>query len=129
VSTPPVSGGTKDEPYTVEQAIDIQDASDAWVEGYIVGYITGSDAVSRVEADFDNYNLAIASTAGETDIANMIFVQLKDDARTQLGLGATTAAGSSTLDKKVKLNGSLENYYGKPGLKGVSTVDQFEILE
>jgi len=129
VSTPPVTGGTKDEPYTVEQAIDIQDASDAWVEGFVVGYITGSDAVSRVEADFANYNLAIASTAGETDITKMIYVQLKDDARTQLGLEATTTAGASILDKKVKLNGALENYYGKPGLKGVSTVDQFEIIE
>lgn len=129
----PVVKGSKDTPYTVEEARDKQDESTAWVEGYIIGYIVydagGNHTVSSDPSAAVDTNIAIASSASETDASKMLFVQLSgsDSApRTQLGLASTSGA---SVGYHVKLNGQLENYFGdNPGLKGISTADQFEII-
>ncbi len=132
VVVPPVVGGTKDAPYTVEEAIGIQDGSNAWVEGYIVGFIVYGTptTVTKDASQFtSDTNIAIATSPDETDTDKMIYVQLSGTgsaARTQLGLSSTSGA---SLGKHVKLNGSLANYFGAhAGLKGVSTAEQFEII-
>ncbi|WP_439185146.1 DUF6359 domain-containing protein [Carboxylicivirga taeanensis] len=131
-TVPPVEGGTKEDPYTVEEAIGIQDNSKAWVQGYIVGFVvSGTPATVTKEAleITSDSNIAIATSAGETDTEKMIYVQLSGTgsaARTQLGLSSTAGA---SLGKLVKLNGNLTNYFDThAGLKGVSTAEQFEII-
>lgn len=130
--TPPAEGGTKEDPYTVEEAIGIQDGSTAWVEGYIVGFIVYGDPVT-VTNDPTQFasdtNIAIATSADETDTSKMLYVQLSgtdSEARTQLGLSSTSGG---SLGYKVKLNGELKNYFGDhAGLKGISSADEFEII-
>jgi len=127
-----ITGGTKDAPYTVQEAIGIQDGSKAWVQGYVVGFVVYGTpvTVTKDPANFSSdSNIAIAATADETDTNKMIYVQLSGSgsaARTQLGLATN---GESGLGKQLKLNGTLSNYFGDhAGLKGISAIDQFEII-
>jgi len=121
--------GTSEFPYSVETARTIQDGTLAWVQGYIVGFIKSSTNVITSWSDASDTNIAIASTAGQTDIDKMLFVELSgagSSARTALGLASTQG---SSMGKKVKLNGSLEAYYSNSGLKGVNRADEYMIVE
>lgn len=125
--------GSNSNPYTVEKARTIQDESNAWVKGYVIGWIDYNNGDPLVKTEIEgaaNTNLALADNASETDVSKMIFVQLSGDdtgpVRSQLGIGFTNGA---SLGYELKLNGSLENYFGSnPGLKGIKTEDHFEIL-
>lgn len=116
--TPSAAEGTQENPYSVATAIATQDGSAAYVQGYIVGFVTSGPNVTSDPANFSgDTNLAIAASADETDLANMILVQLQNDARTDLGL----SSNPDNLGREVILTGSLSAYFGAPGLRGVTT--------
>ena len=128
-----VAHGTAAEPeepeeaqeYTVAEALAAFTgvAKPAVVKGYIVGSI---DDKSIDDANFSGNavlktNLLIADNADETDIAKCLTVQLPSgDVRNALNL----VDNPSNYKKLVTLTGSLEKYFGVPGLK---TVSKYEI--
>lgn len=95
--------------------------SSAWVKGYIVGTIKDgsqnySDAIFGT-ANVSNTNILLADDASCTDASACIPVQLPAGAiRDALSL----QKNPDNLGKAVSLYGSLEKYFGQPGLKTVS---------
>ena len=111
-------GGTEDNPYNVTQAIANQGAS-KWVEGYIVGYVNGmsaSDAAFGVPTEAQT-EILIAASATETKVENCLPVQLPAGA---IRTGLEIFANPTNLGKSVKLYGSLEAYFGQPGMRNTS---------
>ena len=113
--------------YTVAEAIAAFTgaAKPAIVKGYIVGTINGQvyteGCVFSGTAE-STTNLLLADTPDETDYNNCIPVQLPSGAvRNALNL----VDNPGNYKKQVVLTGSLEKYFGVPGLKSVSayTID------
>ena len=111
--------GTQSDPYNVTAAIANQGKT-AWVQGYIVGWIDGKTLSSGAQLNGTatvNTNLLIADSANETDYNNCLPVQLPQGAvRDALNL----KDNPSNYKSLVKLNGSLEKYFGAAGIKSVS---------
>lgn len=116
--------GTKENPYTVAEAIANQGKKGVWVKAFIVGYATsGTNYNYTAGATASSTNIVIAATANETNNANAMPVQLSSGsaARSNLNL-----KGNPAMHKKeVLLKGNLEAYFRKPGLKGVK---EYQVL-
>lgn len=114
--------GTQTSPYSVDYVINHPDArNDVWVEGYIVGFVNGSDFTKGAtfglpdsSADYNNANLIISSSANGATVYNSIPVRLADR---QLGLKNSPA----NLGKKIKFQGNLGTYLGAFGLSETTT--------
>ena len=124
----PANESSKDNPYSVAQAILRYHAlvvqPDIWVKGYIVGYVDGvslSESTAVLGAGnlaaADNVspaNLLIADAADETDYAGCLVVQLPEgEMRDALNL----RDHPENMGGEVVLCGSLETYFGTYGLK------------
>jgi len=118
--TDPVS-----ESLTVTDVLVKQDGSEATVTGYIVGWFNNKpnpgECVFSTEAPADTTvnqaNVLIAATAGETNPANVVCVQLTAGAvRSLVNLGQNP----SNLGKEVVVKGLLTSYNGLPGVKTTS---------
>ncbi len=129
-----VAHGTAAEPeepeeakeYTVTEALEAFTgvATPAIVKGYIVGTVDGqvyTDGCRFSGTAESNTNLLIADNVDETDPANCMPVQLPSGA-VRNALNLVDNAGN--YKKQVTLTGSLEKYFGVPGLK---TVSKYEI--
>lgn len=129
-----VAHGTADAPeepeeaqeYTVAEALAAFTgvAKPAVVKGYIVGTVNGQvyteGCVFSGTAE-SKTNILIADNADETDYNNCMPVQLPSGAvRNALNL----VENPGNYKKQVTLTGSLEKYFGVPGLK---TVSKYEI--
>ena len=129
-----VAHGTADAPeepeeaqeYTVAEALAAFTgvAKPAVVKGYIVGTVNGQvyteGCVFSGTAE-SKTNILIADNADETDYNNCMPVQLPSGAvRNALNL----VENPGNYKKQVNLTGSLEKYFGVPGLK---TVSKYEI--
>ncbi|MDE5971767.1 MAG: hypothetical protein K2G94_03375, partial [Muribaculaceae bacterium] len=117
--TPP-TGGTEDQPYTVEQLIALgNNGATVWTEGYIIGFVNGSSyAGATLGADSAlASNVIIAASADETDFAKCVPVQLPaGDVRAAINL----QDNPGNLGRKLKLQGTAAAYCGTPGLRAVS---------
>lgn len=115
----PNGNGTQASPYSVAQVIGGSATGTAWVKGYIVGYVADksiSDAVFAAPATIKT-NIIISNVKGSTSIDNSIVVQLPvGNVRNELNL----QDHPENFGKAVSLNGSIENYFGKIGLKSVT---------
>ena len=112
-----VGDGSEAKPYSVEQAIKNQNATDKWVEGYVVGDINTvnyPDLAFEFKAPFaTNTNLLIAAKADETDQSKLISVQLPiGSIRDFINL----VTNPTKLGAKVKFHGDLKKYLGIAGL-------------
>jgi nucleoside phosphorylase len=110
--------GTEEAPYSVEEAIANQGGL-KWVEGYIVGYVNGLsiDAAAFALPTEAQTEILIAKSATETNAANCLPVQLPSGS---VRTGLELFANPSNLGKSVKLYGSLEAYFGQPGMRSTS---------
>lgn len=113
--------GTEASPYNVTAAMQNLGSS-KWVEGYIVGNVDGEGLSITTESKFAapftvQTNILIAASATETNYANCMPVQLPAGA-IRTGLNLNSNAGN--IGKKVKLYGSIENYFSVPGIKSTS---------
>src|SRR5699024_7765959 len=116
--TQPINTVVDEETLSVEELIELDNPDIlVSVEGYIVGYIISGTNVSRTEFK-DDYNFAIADNPNETNIENMVFVQVSAKYRSEFGL----ATNPDILDKKIKVNGSAEKYFSHHGLKSPSSI-------
>jgi len=102
---------------TVGNAIE-SNTGMATVEGYIVGYTTGTKSYTKDPAKFADTNIAIADSPEETDPAKIMPVELKSGSifRALLGLKTTPAH----LGKKVSVTGELKTYFTVSGLKDLT---------
>lgn len=115
--------GSEAKPYTIEEAFAHQGAKDngvqVWIEGYIVGFVDGmnypNNAVFGTEGETQT-NIIIAASADEKDTSKCLPVQLPKGA---IRDGLNVVANPTNLGKAVKLQGTLEPYFGKPGIKFV----------
>ncbi len=122
--TPPVEqgDGTEEKPFSCAQVIAMSPTTDAvWVEGYIVGAIgdkSWNESTSEWAAPFTlKTNILVADSPDERDWTKCVPVQLPSGSVRE-GLNLVDNAGN--LGKQVALNGNVEKYFGKPGIKNTS---------
>ena len=132
----PVSGtgqGTLESPYTADDVITLNNSvtGNYYVEAYIVGQVVGVSMSENSEfaAPFTpsskddgtlntyNTNILVASAADVNDVAKCVPVQLPSGA---LRTGLNLVENPDMLGQKVLLYGSLETYFGAPGIKNPS---------
>ena len=122
--------GTLESPFTADDVIALNGSKTGayYVEAYIVGQIAGKSLTDNAEftAPFSgstnddgsvnayNTNLLIASAAGVTDVAKCVPVQLPSGA---LRTGLNLVENPDMLGQKILIYGSLEKYFGAPGIK------------
>lgn len=113
--------GSDSSPYTVTQAMANQDNSAKTVEGYIVGQPVSTTSV--ITSNFPNdYAFALADNPSATNIEEMIYVQIPSSFRTSFGL----QSNPSLLGEKVKVTGTLTNYFSHAGIKNGTAFEQHQ---
>lgn len=112
--------GTWDNPYTVTQAIAIQDDSIGTVQGYIVGQPISEKTVLTSNFTGDTA-LAIADTPGETDTTKMLYVQIVAAFRSEFGL----KSHPENMGQQITVTGKLTPYFTPhPGLKEITRIEK-----
>ena len=112
LASPPATAAT---PITVSQAIGQQNGASQTVRGYVVGQPTATSTVVR--SGFPNdYALAIADSASQTNTSQMIYVQIPSTYRSAWGL----KTNPSLLGKQIDVTGALSAYFSHPGLTSAS---------
>lgn len=102
-------------PLTVSQAIGQQTGASQTVRGYVVGQPTATSTVVR--SGFPNdYALAIADSAGQTNTSSMLYVQIPSAFRSQWGL----RSNPSLMGKQIDVTGALSAYFSHPGMTSTS---------
>lgn len=125
-TSPEESDGTKQNPYTVKQALSSQDdRSGVWVKSFIVG-TTNNGSVFTPQFSLDNpssTNIVLADNKDETDETAVIPVQLTSGgaARNELNL----SVNPNMYKAEVLLKGDLTKYFGVIGLKNVK---EYELI-
>ena len=119
--------GTKESPYSVVEALAAYvegSPKAAWVTGYIVGSVDGKSITENIvfgASTSTQSNVLISDNPNATTADECIPVQLPSGAvRTALNL----VSNPGNLGKKVKMNGSIEKYFG---VKGFKSVTEYEI--
>ncbi|MBO1513710.1 DUF6359 domain-containing protein [Metabacillus bambusae] len=113
----------EESPLTVAEAISRNTSvENVTVEGYIIGYTTGTTSFD-FEAPFaGNTNIAIADVSSEKDGAKIMPVQLPSSPsyiRENFGL----VTNPSIVGKKVRITAKIETYFSKPGLKSPTSIE------
>ena len=110
--------GTEANPFS---CVDVQKlksslgtAEKYWVAGYIMG---GMKSDGSAIDNTINTNLAIAGTSTESEIANMVSVQLPSGA---IRDALNVKDNASNIGKKVQVYGTIEAYLNHPGVKSVT---------
>ena len=100
------------EPITVAEAI-ANNSGAATIQGYIVGHVVSSTNVNKTAPFTNDFNVALADSPSETDIAKMLNVQITSSFRPSMGL----KINPGNIGKKIQVSGNLETYGSLPGLK------------
>ncbi|MCM1532799.1 MAG: DUF6359 domain-containing protein [Ruminococcus flavefaciens] len=119
----PAGDGTQASPYNVTQVIGGVSGT-AWITGYIVGTITDKDIKTESEfgtANANPANILIALTPDVTDYKQCVPVQLLSGSAVRTAVNLKDHP--ENLGKSIKLEGSLEKYFGVPGLKSVTAYE------
>ncbi len=134
---PTLSPGTESNPYTVEQAIALEEAGETpsgWVTGYIVGAV-GPDVENTITSSNDiewgapttlANTLVIAPADTINDITKCLVISLPQDSK--LREYANLKDNADNLGKQIWLLGKLEKFmdtYGITGNRG--TVSEFKL--
>lgn len=103
-------------PMTVADAI-AKNSGSASVTGYVVGQPVSTASV--VTEGFPNdYALAIADKAGETDTDAMLYVQLPSALRSEWGL----KSNADKIGQQITVTGDLTAYFSHAGMKNTSAI-------
>ena len=109
--------GSPSSPYSVSQAIANQNNSVQTVSGYVVGQPTSATVVAFSNYPSD-YALAISDNASETNLSNMVYVQIPSSFRSEFGL----QSNPSLKGQKITITGTLTSYFSHAGLKDPSVM-------
>ncbi|MGR3764639.1 endonuclease [Rossellomorea sp. NS-SX7] len=100
------------EQLSVSEALDKQDGTNETVTGYVVGQPISETKIMTNDFPSD-YAMGIADSANETDVNNILYVQVPSGFRHTFGL----KSNPSLFGKKLSISGTLTNYFSHPGLK------------
>ena len=117
----PSGDGSEAYPYNVQAVIRINNpGTPAWVTGYIVGLINPNENYAlEFNAPFTiASNVYIADSPSETNMANMLPVQLTYSSVIRDAINLRDNPGN--LGKMVTVCGTLEKYFGQPGIKALT---------
>ena len=102
---------------TVSQAIGSPTGTAAAVRGYVVGQPTATQTV--VTSGFpSDYALALADAVGETDTADMVYVQIPTALRSAYGL----KSNPGLMGDRIDVAGTVDTYFSHAGLKSVTSM-------
>ncbi|MBT2255788.1 endonuclease [Priestia megaterium] len=102
---------------SVAQALENQNNSVQTVKGYVVGQPTGTSTV--ITSNYPNdYALALADSANETNTDKMVYVQIPSNLRSAFGL----QSHSELKGKSLTVKGTLTPYFSHPGIKSVTSI-------
>lgn len=102
---------------SVSQALENQNNSVQAVKGYVVGQPTGTSTV--ITSNYPNdYALALADSANETNTDKMVYVQIPSNLRSTFGLQSR----SELKGKSLTVTGTLTSYFSHPGIKSVTSI-------
>ncbi|WP_374988626.1 endonuclease [Priestia megaterium] len=102
---------------SVAQALENQNNSVQTVKGYVVGQPTGTSTV--ITSNYPNdYALALADSANETNTDKMVYVQISSNLRSTFGL----QSHSELKGKSLTVKGTLTPYFSHPGIKSVTSI-------
>lgn len=117
--------GTKSDPYTVSQAIEMNsNGRFCWVEGKVIGsvalgvsQVTSRDQIifSAIDAETDN-NVVIAASS-DADLSEMMIVNLPAGSKVREYVNLLDNPGA--LGKTLKVQGSLTPWLGMPAITSV----------
>jgi uncharacterized protein YjdB len=114
--TDPNKKGTKRNPYTVAEVLDGTATGTVYVQGYIVGFVTGTSSFSTTPGSNQNSNWALADDDSEETFANVIPVEIKSGTQQPTyGIGTH----SDLLKAKAVIKGEVQSYFSKNGVKGI----------
>lgn len=126
--------GQKDDPYTVDEALELQDTgATGWVKGYIVGALKGdvttvtsnSDIIWSKDVDMDN-NLVIGRTADTRDFTQCVVVELR--AGSDFRRVGNLLDNPGVYGKAISVRGTFAHLLGMGGVTGnTGSADEFEI--
>lgn len=125
ISTPPITGGTIDDPFTIEEAINNEGKTQVWVKGFIVGYYSSNtyksfvNNVNAADSIRPTSNIALAATANETDSSKTFPIQLSTSPKAAKVVrdALNLQEHPENLGKEAMIRGDLESYFGTIGLK------------
>lgn len=109
--------GSKENPYTIEEAINNIGQKQVWVKGYIVGYYTGKTVKTFAtdvssSAEIKETCIALASSPDEQDGENTFPVFLKTgDLRDNLNINDNR----DIIGTEILIKGNIESYYASIG--------------
>lgn len=106
-------------PYSVAQAKITQNSTIKTVQGYIVGQPTATNTVIT-SSYVNDYAVALADIATETNTANMIYVQIPTASRATFGLQTNPSLKGSLI----KVTGSLKAYFSHAGVISVTAMEK-----
>lgn len=123
-------GGTEDNPYNVAYIqASSSDESGVWIEGYVVGWISGmvwsSGATfnNTPSDDFTNTNFILGPEATtNTTSASVPCAIPAGSLRDELGLGANP----DMYKKHVLVKGDITKYFG---VRGVKNITEYKVIE
>ncbi|MGB3566555.1 MAG: endonuclease [Priestia megaterium] len=102
---------------SVAQALENQNNSVQTVKGYVVGQPTGTSTV--ITSNYPNdYALALADSANETNTDEMVYVQIPSNLRSTFGL----QSHSELRGENLTVTGTLTPYFSHPGIKSVTSI-------
>ncbi|MBU8855127.1 ribonuclease [Priestia megaterium] len=102
---------------SVAQALENQNNSVQTVKGYVVGQPIGTSTV--ITSNYPNdYALALADSASETNTDKMVYVQIPSNLRSTFGL----QSHSELKGKSLTVTGTLTPYFSHPGIKSVTSI-------
>lgn len=113
-----LASSQSDDVLTVREAIENNEGIGT-VEGYVIGHTVNTN-VYNFEAPFSNdHNLILADDPDERDAANFLLVQITSPFRAEFGL----QTNPDLIGEKIRVQGSLEAYFTKPGLKEPESIE------
>ena len=119
------TNGTEINPYTIEQAIELQGSASGWVTGYIVGAVAPEVTTVTSDADIEwaapttlGNTIVIGMTADTRSFAQCIVMELPQGSALQNTVNL--AEHPEALGTQIWVKGKLENYMGTYGLTGNS---------
>ena len=128
------SKGQKEDPYTVEEALALQNTGTAgWVKGYIVGAVKGgvstvtsnSDIIWGTDVDMDN-NVVIGATADTRDFTKCMVVPLP--AGSELRAKVNLIDNRGVYGQALSVRGTFAPQMGMASLTGNNgTADEFQL--
>ena len=117
---PSTDNGSKEAPLTVDEAIAKGTGANAWVKGYIVGYVDGMTldegatfGITPTAAPAET-NVLIASSATVSDRTKCLPIQLPVG---KVRVGVNLKDNPTNLGQEVLFHGDIDTYFGVPGLK------------